>query len=144
MAMKAITILLIMFSLIPGCSQRESPRNTYDRYVQLEISGITVDQFISSYSHRKQLEIEASVVTVMEKNRLNRIQAIEKLLPMFQSFAKCKKLEFLDEEIDGDSAIIYYKSTDDCVKGQVNIKKEIIYMMYENGWKIDDNDIQEL
>ncbi|EAT13880.1 hypothetical protein HF888_10610 [Bermanella marisrubri] len=80
----------------------------------------------------------------MAKNGLTREQTIEEYLPIFQGFAKCKKLELIDEVIESDTAIISYQSTDDCVEGQVHTKKEVIYMVYEDGWKIDDNDIQEL
>lgn len=138
-----IYIVLIIF-FINGCSQDESPRGTYERYVQLEISGITVEQFIVSYSERKQLEIEEAVKTQMEKNGLNREQTLQRFLPIFRSLAKCKNLDFLDEKIEGNKATISYKSTDDCMKGQINVKKEIIYMVYESGWKIDNNDIQDI
>ena len=135
----AISILLIL-----GCSQSESPKEIYDRYVQMEMSGITVEQFMASYSKRKQVEIEGAVKEAMKKNGLDREQTIENLLPLLQNFSKCKSLEFLDEKIDGDKATVSYKSTDDCVKGEINIKKEVIYMVNEGGWKIDNNDIQEL
>jgi hypothetical protein len=136
-------IIAIMAFLILGCSQSESPKEIYDRYVQLEISGITVEQFISSYSKRKQEEIENAVKDAMKKNSLNRKQTIETYLPIFQRFAKCKNLVFLDEKIDDNKAVVSYRSTDDCAGG-VNVKKEIIYMVNEDGWKIDDNDIEEL
>lgn len=136
-------IITIMVFLILGCSQSDSPKEIYDKYVQMEVSGITVEQFISSYSKRKQEEIEGAVRDTMKKNGLNRKQTIETYLPIFQRFAKCKTLVFLDQKIDGNKAIISYKSTDDCT-GEVNIKKEIIYMVNEDGWKIDDNDIEKL
>ena len=144
--MRSSIILSILFSLMIGCTHSESPRGVYDRYVQLEISGITIEQFMSAYSQRKQLDIEASVKELMEKNgpRFSREQIIERALSMMQTIAKCKDLEFLNEDIDGNKATLSYKSTDDCVEGTINIKKEVIYMVYENGWKIDDNDIQEL
>ena len=140
--MRKIITISVLFIL--GCSQSESPKETYDSYVQMEMSGITFEQFMASYSKRKQVEIEGAVKETMEKNGLDREQTIEKLLPLLQNFAKCKSLEFLDEKIDGDKATVSYKSTDDCVKGEINIKKEVIYMVNEGGWKIDNNDIQEL
>ena len=79
----------------------------------------------------------------MNDLNLSREQIFEKYLPVFRNFAKCKNLEFLESEVTGNSAILYYKSTDDCQKDKINIKKEIIYMVNEDGWKIDDNDIQE-
>jgi hypothetical protein len=136
-------IVIIMAFLILGCSQSESPKEIYDRYVQLEISGITVEQFMSSYSKRKQEEIESSVKDAMEKNGLTRKQTIETYLPIFQRFAKCKKLILLDEKIEGNKAVVSYESTDDCA-GEINVKKEIVYMVNEGGWKIDDNGIEEL
>jgi len=141
--MRATFLLTLL--LIIGCSHSESPHDVYERYVQLEISGITVEQFMGSYTRRKQLEIESAVKDAMAKNGLSREETIKAYLPVFQRFAKCKNLDFLDEEIEGEKAVISYKSTDDCTEGQINVKKEIIYMLYEDGsWKIDSNDIQEL
>lgn len=139
--MRKITALTIL--LVLGCSQSETPREFYDRYIQMEMSGFTFEQFIASYSKRKQVEIEGAVKATMKNNGLDRQQTIETLLPLFQNFAKCKNLEFLDEKIDGDKATVTYKSTDNCVVGEINIKKEVIYLVNEGGWKIDKNDIQE-
>jgi len=141
--MRSIFLLPLLVTI--GCSHSESPHEVYERYVQLEISGITVEQFIGSYTRRKQLEIESAVKDAMSKNGLSREETIKSYLPVFQRFAKCKDLDFLDEDIEGENATIFYKSTDDCTEGQLNVKKEIIYMVYEDGsWKIDNNDIQEL
>ena len=142
--MRSHIIASILFLLLTGCNRSESPRGVYDRYVQLEVSGITAEQFMSAYSQRKQLGIEASINELMEKNGWSHDQVLERVLPIFQTIAKCKNLNFLNEEINGKKATLAYKSTDDCTKGEVNIKKEVIYMVYENGWKIDDNLIQEL
>ena len=142
--MRLHIIASILFLLLIGCNRSESPRGVYDRFVQLEISGITAEQFMSAYSQRKQVGIEAAINELMEKDGWSRAQVLEKTLPLFQSIAKCKNLNFLNEEINGKKATLSYKSTDDCTEGEINIKKEVIYMVYENGWKIDDNDIQKL
>jgi len=142
--MRSHIIASILFFLLVGCNRSESPRGVYDRYVQLEVSGITAEQFMSAYSQRKQLDIEVAINELMEKNGWSHDQVLERVLPIFQSIAKCKNLNFLNEDINGKKATLSYKSTDDCTKGEINIKKEVIYMVYENGWKIDDNDIQEL
>jgi hypothetical protein len=105
---------------------------------------MTIEQFLSSYTQRKQLEIDKEISRLMNNNEWSRDEVFKMVARSFKAFAKCKNLELIKEDINGKSAVLSYKSTDDCQEGKVNIKKEVIYMQYESGWKIDDNDIQKL
>lgn len=139
--MRLLFSLLLLF--LTACDTLDSPRLTYERYVENEKAGITsFDEFINSYSERKQEEIELSIVEAVEKNpEKNKESVKSNSLKIFQRFAKCKKLEFLSEEINGKKATVTYKSTDNC-SGRNDITTEIIFMINENGWKIDEIDIK--
>jgi predicted HNH restriction endonuclease len=143
--MRLIVAITIYTLIVSGCSKSESPSDSYDRYVQLEVSGsMTIEQFLSSYTQRKQSEIEAEISRLMSKNGWSREKIFKIVARSFQAIAKCKNIELINEDVNEKSAVLSYKSTDDCQEGKINIKKEVIFMKYESGWKIDDNDIQKL
>lgn len=143
--MRLIVIITILILVVSGCSKSESPSESYDRYVQLVVSGsMTMEQFQSSFTQRAQLKIEEEISQMMGKYGVSRDELSKEIAKTYQAFEKCKNLELIKEDINGKSAVLSYKSTDVCQEEKVNIEKEVIFMKYESGWKIDDNDIQEL
>ena len=142
------TILLLLCSmLLLGCGEI-SPRKTYEDYFAKEKEGITsFDYFINSYTVRKQKEIEEGITESIERSiakgkKRTRDEVIKASMAHFKRFATCKKLEFLNEEIDKNRAIITYKATDICSK-KVSFNTELVYLVKENGsWKIDKFDIK--
>jgi hypothetical protein len=138
-------MLLISLMLLNACDQTASLNSIYEKLVKLELSGtMSIEEFKASFSNKKKQLIEEDIQKVMKKNDLSRDQVWEIYVNLFKRFAECKDLELLGEEVEGKKATLTYKSVDDCVKGTMNFKKEIIYFVYEDDWKIDDNDIQEL
>ena len=144
--MKTI-LFLFCFTLLLGCGEI-SPRKTYEDYFAKEKKGITsFDYFINSYTKRKQKEIEEGITESIERSiakgkRKTRDEVIKASMGHFKRFATCKKLEFLNEEIDKNNAIVTYKSTDICSK-KVSFNTELVYMVLENGsWRIDKFDIK--
>jgi hypothetical protein len=137
-------MLIIPLMLLNACDQSTSLNNIYEKQVKLELSGtMEIEEFKASFSNKKKQLIEEDIQNVMKKNDLSRDQLWEIYVNLFKRFAKCKDLELLSEEVEGKKGTLTYKSVDDCEKGSINIKKEIIYFVYEDGWKIDGNDIQE-
>ena len=74
------------------------------------------------------LEIEEEFSRLINKNVGGRDELFKMVARSFQAFAKCKNLDLLKEDINGKSAVLSYRSTDDCQEGKINIKKKVIYM----------------
>jgi len=144
--MKTI-LFLLCFTLLLGCGEI-SPRKTYENYFVKEKEGITsYDYFINSYTARKQKEIEEGISESIERSvakgkKRSRDEVIKASMRHFKRIAECKKLEFLNEEIDKNNAVVTYKVTDICSK-KASFNTELVYMVKENGsWKIDKFDIK--
>ena len=76
----------------------------------------------------------------MQENNSNSFEAFYALYSMsLKSQAKCKELTLVSETIDGNTAHLIYDRNDTCNNNKFTPGGEKIRMVYENGWKIDEN-----
>ncbi len=142
--MKYNVLFLIQFSLLTsllGCSLEMKPGQVYQEYNSKVIDGMTFEEEKKYYSKRKQAEIEAKFPTYMKQMNKSRKEVIDFYLDFTSKHAKCKKLQLMTEIIKGDTAELVFLQTDICGNNSNTEEKQIINMVYENGWKIDEIEI---
>jgi hypothetical protein len=134
-------ILFIGIPLLAGCSTEKSPSQIYDEYNSKVISGISYDEDKSYYSKRKQAEVESKFPQYMEQMNKSRDEVIEFYLDFSRQAAKCKEITLTKELIDGNTALLQYSQKDICGNESTSEEKQIIRMIKEGGWKIDEIEV---
>ena len=135
---KSLSVILI---LLIGCSSEKSPSQVYNEYNSKVIEGISFDDDKAYYSKRKQDEVESKFPQYMKKMEKSREEVIEFYLSFSREVAKCKELILVKEVMNGDLAILEYSQKDICGNESVSQEKQLIRMVNEDGWKIDDIEI---
>lgn len=138
--MNRFFVLLVVASFLGGCS--ESPAEAHRKIIEHEATVETYEALKASYSDRKRQAMDEAVSAAMQKGRNSEKQIQEMSLKMFHKFATCKKLMLLSEEVSGNSAVLTYRSSDTCFSEEPNVNQEIVYMVNEGGWKIDEIEIE--
>jgi len=154
MKLFAPLLLSVILILMIGCSSEETPgqvndeynskvtigtpSQVYDEYNSKVIDGIKFNDDKAYYSKRKQAEVESKFPEYMKNMDKSREEVIESYLDFWRELAKCKELELVSEVIDGDGAILKYSQTDICGNATDREEEQLIRMINEDGWKIDD------
>ncbi|HET6397708.1 MAG TPA: hypothetical protein VFF91_12845 [Pseudoxanthomonas sp.] len=139
--MRYLAAMVLPF-IIVGCQKEESPSTFYERYNQKVVSGIsTLEDDARFYSSRKRKEVESRIPAFMKKTNKTREEAIRFYLDFSQAVAKCKKIELVEEVIDGEVAHLTYNQEDVCGNTSPIQETQKVRLVNENGWKIDEVEI---
>jgi len=139
--MKLNNLLMAALIFIGGCSADKTPSQTYSEYNSKVISGLEFNDDKAYYTKRKVDEIELKFPQYMKKMKKSREEVIEFYLRFSREQAKCKELTLVSENIDGDIANLEYSQKDICGNESSAQEKQLIRMINEGGWKIDDIEI---
>ena len=139
---RAISLSLsLIVSLLIGCSAEKSPSQVYNEYNSKVINGISYDDDKAYYSKRKQEEVESKFPQYMKQMDKSRDEVIEFYLKFSMELAKCKKITLVNEVIEADTAFLEYSQKDICGNESTSQEKQMIRMLKQDGWKIDDIEI---
>jgi len=137
---KPLSLSVILVLLI-GCSSEKTPGQVYDEYNSKVINGINFNDDKAYYSKRKQDEVESKFPEYMKKMDKSREEVIEFYLNFSRELAKCKELKLVSEVINGEEAVLKYSQKDICGNAINAEERQLIRMINEGGWKIDDIEI---
>ncbi len=132
-----LMLFAIVTSVLTGCLPHKSPNQVYIEYNSKVIGGIDYDEEKAYYSKRKQQEVELKVPQYMEQMKKSREEVIEFYVNFSRAVAKCKELTLVSEVINGNTSILEYSQKDICGNESTSKEKQVIYMVEENGWKLD-------
>lgn len=133
--------LSLIASVLSGCSLERSPSQVYDEYNSKVITGISYHEDQAYYSERKQEEVESKIPQYMKQMDKSREEVIEFYLGFSREAAKCKEIKLVKERIEAGIAFLEYSQIDVCGNEATSQEKQIIRMVKEDGWKIDDIEI---
>ena len=134
-------LLSVILVLLIGCSSEKTPGQVYDEYNSKVINGISFNDDKAYYSKRKQAEVESKFPGYMERMDKSREEVIEVYLNFSRELAKCKELKLESEDIYGEKAFLKYSQKDICGNATDREERQLIRMIKEGGWKIDDVEI---
>ena len=137
---KPLSLSVILVLLI-GCSSEKTPGQVYDEYNSKVINGINFNDDKAYYSKRKRAEVESKFPGYMERMDKSREEVIEVYLNFSRELAKCKELKLESEDIYGEKAFLKYSQKDICGNATDREERQLIRMINEGGWKIDDIEI---
>jgi len=133
--------LLIALILLGGCAAEKTPNQIYTEYSSRVIDGITFSGEKAYYTRRKQDEVESRFPQYMKKMGRTRAEVIDFYSQFSRELAKCKELSLIRETINGSTAELEYAQKDVCGNASNTPDKQVIRMIFEDGWKIDDVEI---
>ena len=134
-------LLSVILVLLIGCSSEKTPGQVYEEYNSKVINGINFNDEKAYHSKRKQAEVESKFPEYMESMDKSREEVIEVYLNFSRELAKCKELKLVNENIYGEKAFLTYSQKDICGNATDREEKQLIRMINEGGWKIDDIEI---
>ena len=137
-------LLSIVLFFIAGCGEttkqnKLSPDQTYRAYNQRVIDGISFEDSKTYHSRAMTDKVKAQMQTMKERNGTGFDALLATYSTMLQTAAKCSELTLASEEIDGDTAYLKYDRKETCNGDKVTPEGEQIRMVFESGWKIDEN-----
>jgi len=124
-----------------GCSADKTASQTYNEYNSKVISGLEFDDEKAYFTKRKVNEVESKFPQYMKKMEKSREEVIEFYSKFSREHAKCKELTLVRENINGNLANLEYSQNDICGNQSSTQEKQLIRMINEDGWKIDDIEI---
>lgn len=139
-----LTILRLAVFAIAGCSQSSpvnsmTPDETFRAYNQLVIEGISFEDTKKYHSKAFVAKVEKQIET-MQKTNDNSFEAFITLYLHGQmAVAKCAEYTLVSEEVEETTAYLVYDRKDICNGDKVTLGGDKIRLIFENGWKIDDN-----
>ncbi len=139
--MKIWISLVAASTLLIGCAAEQTPSQVYDEYNARVIGGMPFEDEKAYYTKRKQDEVESRFPEYMKKMEKTREEVIAFYLEFSREHAKCKELRLVREAIDDGMAELEYAQTDICGNKPTTQEKQLIRMVNEGGWKIDDIEI---
>jgi hypothetical protein len=74
----------------------------------------------------------------METMKKSRDEVLKVYLDFWKGSAKCKEISLVKEVVDRNTAVLEYSQNDICGNESTSQEKQIIKMINEGGWKIDD------
>ena len=128
----------LLATLLFGCSVEKSPSQIYIEYNSRVIAGISYDDENVYFSKRKQLEVESKMPLYMKQMNKSRDEVIAVYLEFSKGLAKCKEISLLSEAIATETASLEFSQRDVCGNESTSTEKQVIKMVKEGGWKIDD------
>lgn len=139
--MKLEKVLLAVLIFSGGCSADKTASQTYNEYNSKVISGLEFDDEKAYFTKRKVNEVESKFPQYMKKMEKSREEVIEFYSKFSREHAKCKELTLVRENINGNLANLEYSQNDICGNQSSTQEKQLIRMINEDGWKIDDIEI---
>jgi hypothetical protein len=131
-------LLALLVPLLFGCSAEKSPSQVYIEYNSKVIAGISYDDEKMYFSKRKQQEVESEIPQYMEQMNKSREEVIDFYLEFSKAFAKCKEISLVSEVIEKNIASLEFSQNDICGNESTSTEKQVVKMVKESGWKIDD------
>ena len=128
----------LLTSLLFGCSVEQSPSQVYIEYNSRVIAGISFDDEKVYFSKRKQQEVESKMPQYMKQMNKSRDEVIAVYLEFSKGLAKCKEISLLSEAIATETASLEFSQRDVCGNESISTEKQVVKMVKEGGWKIDD------
>ena len=128
----------LLASLLFGCSVEESPSQVYIEYNSRVIAGINYDDEKFYFSKRKRQEVESKIPQYMKQMNKSRDEVIAVYLEFSKGLAKCKEISLLSEAIATETASLEFSQRDVCGNESISTEKQVVKMVKEGGWKIDD------
>lgn len=133
----------LLCCILCGCVPAPpGPAEVYLRYNQAVIDGLSFQQEHTFFSVHKQELVENSLQAMMQQMQKDRDSVIAVYMAFAKSVAKCRQLNLLSEEIHGRFAIVIFSQKEICGSELTGDEKQIIHLIKEDGWKIDDIEIQ--
>ena len=139
--MTRVKLLSLIISLLIGCAAEKSPSQIYSEYNTKVIDGISYVEDKAYYTKRKQEEVESKIPQYMKQMDKSRDEVIEFYLKFSREVAKCKEITLVNKVIEADTAFLEYSQKDICGNESTSQEKQMIRMINEDGWKIDDVEI---
>ncbi len=132
----------IVLSLV-GCERSPEPRNatpdeTYREYYQRVIEGINYEDGKRYHSKAFTQNLETRIKTAQQSSPNSYEAFMTIYFKRQQSSAKCNAITLASETIDGEIAELVYNSESTCESNKIVDTDNIIRMVNEDGWKIDD------
>ena len=121
-----------------GCSAEKSPGQVYIEYNSKVIAGISFDDEKNYFSKRKQEEVESKMPQYMKQMNKSRDEVIAVYLELSKSVAECKEISLVSEVIETDTASLEFSQKDICGNESTSTERQVVKMVQEDGWKIDD------
>lgn len=134
-------LILCVVSILTGCGESDSPSSVYEAYNSKVIDGISFEEEKKYYSIKKLAEMEASFPRYMVQMKKNREDVIEFYQEFSQSVAKCKSIKLVDEKKSVEQVVLIYSQVDTCGNKSADKEKQVIRMVNESGWKIDNVEV---
>ena len=128
----------LLTSLLFGCSVEQSPSQVYIEYNSRVIAGINYDDEKFYFSKRKRQEVESKMPQYMKQMNKSRDEVIAVYLEFSKGLAKCKEISLLSEAIATETASLEFSQRDVCGNESISTEKQVVKMVKEGGWKIDD------
>jgi len=135
--MKPLSLALFVFLLF-GCSTEKSPSLVYIEYNSKIIVGISFDDENDYFSKRKQQEVELKMPQYMKQMNKSRDEVIAIYLEFSKGLAKCKEISLVSEIIETNKASLEFSQKDICGNESTSTAKQLVKMVKEGGWKIDN------
>lgn len=129
---------VLLASLLFSCSVEKSPSQVYIEYNSRVIAGISFDDEKVYFSKRKQQEVESKMPQYMKQMNKSRDEVIAVYLEFSKGLAKCKEISLVSEVIETEKASLEFSQKDTCGNESTSTEKQVVKMVKEGGWKIDD------
>ena len=129
---------VLLASLLFSCSVEKSPSQVYIEYNSRVIAGLSFDDEKVYFSKRKQQEVESKMPQYMKQMTKSRNEVIAVYLEFSKSLAKCKEISLVSEVIETKKASLEFSQKDICGNESTSTEKQVVKMVKEGGWKIDD------
>ena len=130
--------LALFVSLLFGCSTEKSPSLVYIEYNSRVIAGISFGDEKKYFSKRKQQEVESKMPQYMKQMNKSRDEVIAIYLEFSKGLAKCKEISLVSEIIETNKASLEFSQKDICGNESTSTAKQLVKMVKESGWKIDN------
>ena len=142
MSLKAkLMLVATATSVLIGCTTDRSPSQVYHEYNSKVIDGITFDEEKTYYSKRKLQEIESKMPQYMAQMEMSREEVIKNSLKLYRDVVRCKEIKLIKETISGEVSILEYAQRDICGNTSTIQENQVVRMVKENGWKLDNVEI---
>lgn len=119
-----------------ACSDSETPQAAYAAYHRGIVDGISYEQEASWYSARNREVVESRIDALMERTNRSRDEVLAYYLSFTREYARCVDIELMEVSVEGLHAELLYQQTNHCDSSEA-MPQRLIYMVNENGWKID-------
>ncbi|PCJ36248.1 MAG: hypothetical protein COA75_08450 [Cellvibrionales bacterium] len=134
---KSLSSALLTFLLF-GCSVEQSPSQVYVEYNSRVMAGMSFDDEKLYFSKKKQQEVESKMPQYMKQMNKSRDEVITVYLEFTKGLARCKEISLLSETIATETASLEFSQRDVCGNESTSTEKQVVKMVKEGGWKIDD------